>query len=328
MRIGIIGLKGHHSYVLEGARELGDCEIVAVSDADEQAVQNFKRREPLASRAETYHDWHHLAEHTLMDICVVADENGQRANQLIDLAQRGVHIVAEKPLATTLEDLRRVRAAFQASKSRLTMLLTMRHDAKYVTMRNLIQQGVVGQVRQVTCQKSYRLGARPEWQKHRDRLGGTIPYIGIHALDLMWWVSSLEFKALAAFHGAGARAEMNETEDTASILVSYAGGASGTARLDYLRPEPAPSHGDDRLRIAGTEGVIEIVYPNHEPVLITSTAEPMRVEIEPTEHLLSDFVRSMKDGKPSRIPAEDCYYITEVVLRAREAADDRTMIEL
>ncbi len=326
MRIGIIGLKGHHNYVLEGARQLNECQIVAVSDSNEQAAQQLLRREPLAENAEAYQDWRHLLEHTLMDVCVVGDENGLRAEQLIELAQRGIHIVAEKPLATSLDDLQRVRTALQESQSQLTMLLTMRHDAKYFTMHNLVQQGVVGQVRQVTCQKSYRLGQRPEWQKFRSRLGGTIPYIGVHALDLMSWVTGLRFAKLAAFHAAGARPQMNETEDSASILVSYEGGASGTARLDYLRPETAPSHGDDRLRVAGTEGVLEIAYPAHEPMLITSRAEPARVNVEPSTHLLVDFLQSLDTDAPPRITAEDCFYITEVVLRARQAADDRTLI--
>ena len=328
MKLALIGLKGHHSYVLSGARQLGNCEIVAVSDEDARRVESFKRREAMARQAQAYTDWRHLTEHTTMDICIVADENGARAEQLIDLARRGVHIITEKPLTTNLEDLERVREALEKSKSQLTMLLTMRHDKKYSTARKLVAQGVVGRVRQVTCQKSYRLGDRAEWQKYRRRLGGTIPYIGIHALDLMWWVVGSPFTKVAAFHAAGARPRMIETEDSASILVLYENGASGTARLDYLRPETAPSHGDDRLRIAGTEGVIEIAYPHDELLLMTATGPPKRVKTEPTDHLFVDFVNSLKTGAPSRIPAVDCFYITEVVLRARQAADDQKLIEL
>ena len=328
MRIGIMGLQGHVSYVMEGARELGDCQVVAVSDENLAAAENFRRREPLARDAETYANWHHLAEHTLMDVCVVAGENGVRADQLIDLARRGVHIVAEKPLTTSLESLQRVKQAIHDSDSHLTMLLTMRHDAKYSTMRQLVRDGAVGEVRQVTCQKSYRLGERAEWQKYRARLGGTIPYIGIHALDLMWWVADRSFDDLAARHAAGALPQMNETEDSASILVSYTGGATGTARLDYLRPGTAPSHGDDRLRIAGTEGVLEITYPHDQPLLIAASEEPRRVEIAPTTHLLADFAEFLSAGTQPRISAEDSFYMTEVVLRARQSADDKVFVEL
>lgn len=328
MRIGIIGLQGHVNYFLQGARQVEGARVVAVSNSVRAAAEKLVAREPLAEGAEVYEDWRHLIEHSLMDVCVVAAENGERVEQLVELAKRGIHIVAEKPLTTTLDDLGRVRQALDASQSRLTMLLTMRHDAKYWTMKNLIQQGVVGEVRQVTCQKSYRLGQRPAWFKSRDRLGGTIPYIGVHALDLMSWVTGLKFTQVAAFHATGGRPQMVETEDTASILVRYEGGASGTARLDYLRPETAPSHGDDRLRIAGTSGVLEIAYPDPDPLLITSNDAPMRVALEPTDHLFVDFVRSLREDLPARITDADCFNITEVVLRARQAADEQTMINL
>jgi predicted dehydrogenase len=328
MKIGIIGLKGHESVVLQGARELGDCEIVAVADDEQSQRERFRRREPLAKDAELYDDWRHLIEHTMMDVCCVCDINGQRAEQLIALAQRGVHIVTEKPLTTTLADLARVRSALDQSKSRLTMLLTMRHDPKYVTLRRLVREGAIGDVCLATAQKSYRLGDRPEWQKSRATLGGTIPFIGIHAIDLMRWTTGLDFTHVAAFHGNLGTPSLNETEDQASVLLRFANGASATARLDYLRPDTAPTHGDDRLRIAGSEGVIEALGADEELFLLTDKAPPRRIKPEPTNNLFVDFIQAVREDRPSRIPVEDCFYITEVVLTAREAADQRQMLEL
>jgi predicted dehydrogenase len=328
MKIGLIGLKGHQSVVMSGARELGGCEVIAVADDDPEELARFKRSEPLARDARTFADWRRVVEHAPMDVCVVCDENGVRAEQLIVLAERAVHIVTEKPLATTMEDLARVRKAMSSSKSRLTMLLTMRHEAKYQTMRDLILAGAVGEVRQAAAQKSYRLGQRPEWQKRRLRLGGTIPYIGIHALDLLWWTTLRRFTHVAALHSAGVKPEMGETEDSASILLALDNGGSATARLDYLRPATAPSHGDDRLRVIGTEGVIEAAYPHGDLSLITADKPPRRIQPRPTDNLFVNFARALRSGHTSRIPQEDCFYITEVVLRAREAADQRKMLPL
>jgi predicted dehydrogenase len=328
MRIGIIGLKGHQGVVLKGAKELGNCEVVAVSDDNSKELNNFRKKEPLASEAETYTDWRMLIEHSMLDVCCVADENYLRLDQLLALAERNIHIVTEKPLTTTLEDLDRLRTGMQKSKSRLTMLLTMRHEPKYMAMRKLIQQGAVGPVCQIAAQKSYRFEDRPDWQKSRERLGGTIPYIGIHALDLMRWTTGLDFTHVAAFHGNGGTPEFGETEDHASIVLRCKNGASASARLDYLRPHTAPTHGDDRLRIAGGEGILEAVGAEPELLLMTNKKEPHRIKPEPTANLFVDFVQAVKEDRPSRIPAEDCFYMTELVLKARQAADEKRMIEL
>ncbi len=288
----------------------------------------MRKAEPLAHTAEVYTDWRHLLEHTMMDVCCVADENQLRAEQLMALASRGVHIVTEKPLTTTLEDLQRVRAALAKSKSSLTMLLTMRHEAKYAKMRELVQAGAIGEVAQATAQKSYQLHSRPEWFQQRRRLGGTIPYIGIHPVDLLRWITGLDFTHVAAFHGRIGKPEMKETEDHASLLLRLSNGGSATVRLDYLRPETAPTHGDDRVRLAGSEGVIEVTAAAPTVSLVTSKDKPHTIPAGAATNLFVEFIKALRSNRPVPIPAEDCFRVTEVVLRARDAADQQKLVEL
>ncbi|MBN8624311.1 MAG: Gfo/Idh/MocA family oxidoreductase [Planctomycetes bacterium] len=328
MRIGIIGLRGHVSDCMKGAAQWKDATIVAVSDADKEEVAKFCKKQKLAEKAEQYEHWQHLLEHTEMDVCVVADENGLRAEQLVKLAQHGVHICSEKPLATTLEDLSRVRKTVDDAGVKLTMLLRMRYEAKYRTMRELIQKGAVGKVGLVTAQKSYRLEERDDWERSRKRLGGTIPYIGVHALDLMRWVPGLDFTHLAAFHANVATPEFGESEDTASVLVRYGNGATGTARLDYLLPEAYETHGDDRLRIAGGDGVIETQQAWNYIALTTAEKKTYQIDPGPSENMFVDFLHSVVDGTPCRFPKEDAYGMTEIVLKARDAADKKELITL
>lgn len=328
MRIGFIGLKGHQSVVLAGIQQLQDVEIVAVADDDPAKLEDFARKASLAKSAEQYADWRHLIEHTMMDVCCVCDENGIRPDQLEALTARNIHIVTEKPLATTLEGLDRIRHALASSQSKLTMLLTMRHEAKYVTMRSLIQEGLIGVPCLATAQKSYRIEQRPQWQKERNRLGGTIPYIGIHAIDMMRWLTGLDYTAVAAFHGNLGTPEFGETEDQASVLLRMSNGASATARLDYLRPSKAPTHGDDRVRIAGSEGVIEASSGKPTITLLTEKDPPTEIEAKPTANLFVDFAQALRENREFRIPTADCLYITEVVLRAREAAESGKVLNL
>src|SRR6185436_14615377 len=117
----------------------------------------------LFQKAQGYEQWRHLIEHTMLDVCCVAGESGVRCEQLLALIERGVHIVSEKPLVTTLADLERVRAAFAKTKSQLTMLLELRHQPKNVRVREIIRRGGIGEVCLVTTQKSYQWGVRADW---------------------------------------------------------------------------------------------------------------------------------------------------------------------
>ena len=327
MKLAFIGLKGHVGTVLAGAKQLGDVEVVAVSDDDPQRLAAFLKSDPLLKHAQGYDQWRHLIEHSLMDVCCIADENGLRAEQLLPLLERGIHIVSEKPLVTTLEDLERVRAAFAKSKSQLTMLLELRHQPKNVRVRELIQRGAIGEVCQVAAQKSYKWGDRPAWYRSRARLGGTIPFIGIHSLDTIRWVTGLDYTHVAALHGNLGRPELGETESHASIVAQLSNGASVTARLDYLRPAAAPTHGDDRLRIIGTKGLIE-VNEGEEAVTLITDEKQERIPFGDTENLFVEFAKFLRGGPTPRMTADDCFYITEVTLRARESADEKKLLQL
>jgi predicted dehydrogenase len=327
LKLGFIGLKGHVGAVLAGAKQLGDVQVLAVAEDDPQLLESFLKREPALSKSQGYEQWRHLIEHSILDVCCVADESGVRMEQLLALIERGVHIVSEKPLVTSLADLERLRAAFAKSKSHLTMLLELRHQPKNARMRELIQRGEIGEVCQVTTQKSYQWSDRPQWFRSRARLGGTIPYIGIHSLDTIRWVTGLDFRQVAAFHGNIGRPEMGETENHASILAQLSNGASVTARLDYLRPAAAKTNSDDRLRIIGTKGVIEVNEGDGAIAFITGD-KTERIPFGETENLFVEFVKFLRGGPVPRITAEDSFYITEVVLRAREAADEKKMIAL
>jgi predicted dehydrogenase len=71
--------------------------------------------------------------------------------------------VSEKPLVTTRSDLERLRGGFAKSKSQLTMLLELRHQSKNIRVREMIQSGDIGEVCQVTTQKSSKWRERPVW---------------------------------------------------------------------------------------------------------------------------------------------------------------------
>jgi predicted dehydrogenase len=327
MKLGFIGLKGHTAAVLAGAKQLGDVEIVAVSEDDPDLQASLLKRGPLFAKAQPYERWQHLVEHTLLDVCCVAGENGERIDQLLALLERGVHIISEKPLVTELADLARLRAAFRQSKSRLTMLLELRHQPKNVRVRELIQSGAIGEVCQVATQKSYQWGERADWLKSRSRLGGIIPYIGIHSLDTVRWVTGLDFTHVTAVQASGLLPSLGETEHQASILARLTNGASVASRLDYLRPKSAPTHSDDRLRVAGTKGVIEVNEGDDAVKLITQEKTAL-IPFGETENLFVEFAKYIQGGPPPRITAEDCFYITEVALRAREAAETASMVTL
>ena len=116
-------------------------------------------------------------------------------------------------------------------------------------------------------------------------------------------------------------------ENNTAIIYRLDNRGTANLRMDYLRPEAAPTHGDDRLRVAGTKGVIE--YLGGSLNLVTATEKPHAVAGLPQHRLLfADFLDSIYNHKRHLIPAADVYRVTEIVLRTRDAADSNRVVSL
>ncbi|MGC9318427.1 MAG: Gfo/Idh/MocA family protein [Armatimonadota bacterium] len=328
LNVGLIGLKGHQGTVLGGVQPMDEARLAAVCDDDESALQAVSGWTAADEGTRTFTDPAAMLDEVKLDICGVCGTDAERAPVIMACAERGVHVIAEKPLAMDLDELARVREAVDGAGIHLTMLLTMRFDPPYVAMREIIADGGIGEVCLATVQKSYRLGDRPQWQRDRRTFSGIIPFIGIHALDLIAWTTGLAFTQGAAWCSNVGHPEMRDLEDNASVALQLDNGGSATARMDYCRPAAAPTHGDDRLRVAGSEGVVEWIYTRGELTLMTNDEEPRALQLPEQDDQFADFVGSIRGEHECRIPAGDCFRMTEITLKLRDAANTGAVVNL
>ena len=316
LRLGILGLEGHIGEILDPLPQLPDVELVAVSDADP-----LQRRKGARPGVREYSNHLELLDAEHLDVAAICGNHAERAALLLACAQRKINVVSEKPLAITRADFDQVRKAVSASGIHLSMIISMRFLPEFQALRNTVASGQIGEVVQVTAQKSYKLGSRPDWMKHRASYGGTIPYIGIHLVDLMRFTTGRELLHVASHESRTGHPELGDMENTAVSIYRLDNGGNGSFHLDYCRPETSPSHGDDRLRIAGTRGIVEY-QENLGVTVITDEQPPRKIDpLPPAQSYFTDFLESAYLGKPSGLSLADIYRANEIVLEARDAAD-------
>ncbi len=328
LNVGLIGLKGHQGTILNGVQQMADARLAAVCDDDETNLEAVPGWPSSDEETLTFTDPREMLDAVELDVVGICGTDAERAPTILAACERGIHVIAEKPLAMTLDELSRVREAVDQSGIQLSMLLTMRFEPPYLTMRRLLAEGAIGEVCLATMQKSYRLGNRPQWQRSRETFAGIIPFIGIHALDLIRWVTGREFVQGAAWCSNVGHPDMRDLEDNASVAVRLDNGGSATARMDYCRPAAAPTHGDDRLRVAGSNGVLEYINNLGELTLITNDEEPRVIDLDERLDQFADFAGSIRGGGACWVPAEDCFRMTEITLRLRDDANTGRVTDL
>lgn len=324
-RVALMGLWGHTGYTTTPVETMPDTEIVAVCETDPGLLRRFRRQDWFI-KANQYGDHREMLAKEKPDIVAVYAIHGESAQMLIDAALAGCNIYTEKPLTTTLADLKRLRDVVRESGVDLTMMLDMRFRGIYRRLRSEIYKGTLGEITQATAQKSYKVGSRPDWVKTRETYAGIIPYIGCHALDLIRWTTGLEFVKGAAFHNNVGRPDLGAFENSASISILADNGATVSTRLDYCRPGTAASWGDDRIRVVGVDGVIEEQHGRL--TLITKNKTLHELTPEASLSQFRNFVSYLDGNEPLELSADDAFRITEVILKLHNAADRHELVML
>ncbi len=178
-------------------------------------------------------------------------------------------------------------------------------------------------------QKTYRWGTnRPDSYRSRRTFPGLAPWIGIHAFDWLHWILGDVFTEVSGREGTTARPDYAACASQAAFVLTMQNGGVAAVTLDYLRPAAAPSHADERVRIAGTLGVIETALIEKKVVMTTSTKPPEMLPLSAQLDIFTQFARSLLGQGPPPFTLHEACRITEIAIKAQQAADTRSSVSL
>ncbi|PYV42986.1 MAG: hypothetical protein DMG06_12275 [Acidobacteria bacterium] len=342
LRIGMIGTYGHTGLVLDAIPAIHGARLVAYALQDgerlpDEAVKRedtdtishdfgeIKKRPAFRSDTRVYKTYQEMLSKEKLDVVGICLPYSFNVFASIAAAEKGVHIMSEKPLATELEDLARLERVLEQTGVQISAMLDMRLSPGIRTIHDAISRGAIGEPILATAQKSYKFGKdRPWFYKERKTYGGTIPWIGIHAIDFIIYTTGLRITQAAAMQSNKALHDYPGTEDNVGILLKLSNGGTAIVTLDYLRPESADSHGDDRLRVIGSKGVVEMRAERVE--LMTHDDAVKTLPLLPKDSIFADFIAYLRGQGRHVIRPGEATEVNRICLLARQAADEQRII--
>jgi predicted dehydrogenase len=316
MKIGFIGGYGHH--YLRGLLAGGDnpvpIEAAAASDGHDGSAARRWADDPIS-----------LLDQFKPDAVSIGSLYGRNGDFIAQMLERGLPTVSDKPIAATWDQLHRLQGIAAGKRMILLTEFDFRCRPAFRAAQQAIVQGRIGQVILATAQKSYRFGTRPPWYADRGSYGGTLLWIASHAIDATEWVTGRKIRRAIGRQGNLSHPEMGSMEDHLSVLLELDNGATGVVHADFLRPAAAATHGDDRMRIAGSNGVVEV---RDERCWLTTTGEAEReitgeVTVRPI-HL--ELLAALRGEKSSWFSTELSLGTAQTLLHARDATDGQRWV--
>jgi myo-inositol 2-dehydrogenase / D-chiro-inositol 1-dehydrogenase len=215
IKIGIVGagyIAGVHAGIL--ARD-DRVELAAVHDV----VLDYAKRLAQSSNAIVAASPEEVIERC--DAIFITTPNTKHVPLAMAATAAGKHVFCEKPLATDVNDARRVLESAQTSKGVFQVGHNRRFAPVYATLRRLLTETHIPHSAHVKMNRGELL--QPAWTGNPEVTGGFLYETPIHMFDMMRFL----FGEVESLHAIGSSHEYKETDDF-SILLRFISGMHAT----------------------------------------------------------------------------------------------------
>lgn len=188
-----------------------------------------------------------------IDAVYIATPQDVHCRQAIQCAEAGKHILCEKPIAISLEEVDQMEAAVKANNVKFMLGFCMRYNVYNTKAREIVQSGALGQLvmgrAELTCWYPPIPGA---WRQNSAiSHGGCLLDMGTHCLDMLEWIMGSTVVEVTGFQDMMTHKYRTVIEDSSTVLVRFANGAHGIIDNYFNLPDAAAQNS---LEIHGTKG--------------------------------------------------------------------------
>jgi predicted dehydrogenase len=293
LRLGILGtgaIARRHAGAI--AAHPDQVRITAVCDTDASAAGRFAAT---IGQVHQYGELDQLIDSGQVDAVIVATPHFLHCQQALRLVQARLPTLVEKPLVTTLADLRALRDAAAATGPLVVAGQMQRFDKVNVTARRWIEQDEsrFGQMTSFALRSWQDITeyvaaiGGSHWLLDGERAGGgVVVSLAVHQIDLLRYLSGTDYAQVIAM-GAFDKPFHTGAESTAVVLITMANGAVGTLHSAYLAPRGFQS---ESMTLFGAHGGFTKDFRAqgyHGPLLYSPAHDDQRVNFSDPERVAS-----------------------------------------
>lgn len=231
-------------------------DVVAAFDRDEVLLDSFCKD----YRLRGYADLDALLDAEKIDVAAMFLPHCDCADAAVSCADRGIHLLMEKPIARTVEEVRTIAEAVKNNGVKITTGYCWRYHPVVRTMKDCIEQGLIGDIVSVEARLAagrvdrYVKG-HAEWMLEKAKSGGGPMYnLGVHWIDLLMYLLKDQVKAVCAVNTR--TSDIYDVEDSSVAMLRFGKGAVGMLSTSYIVPDCFPNGRDLYVGIKGTNGVL------------------------------------------------------------------------
>lgn len=180
---GSIAEMGHLPYYQKHPQ----VELVAIVDKNLNRAQYLQEK---YSIPKIYSSFEEMVNDIKVDAVSICTPNADHFPIAWEALNRGIHILVEKPLTTTYKEALKLQKIAMEKKCVAMVGMTHRFRNDVKALKKYVETGELGDIYYAKAKILRRRGTPRGWFTDRGRSGGgALMDIGVHALDLAWWLA-------------------------------------------------------------------------------------------------------------------------------------------
>lgn len=324
MKMNFLFYGFRHSHLISYYKKAAahpDIRILAAVEENDAARAAAAQKLGIAFSDRSYEAW---LQDPAVEVVAIGTAYGDRGRAVIRALEHGKHVLCDKPICTSLEELEAIRALVQEKGATVGCLLDLKHMPCILPAKRLIESGRLGAVRNIsfTAQHCLNYGSRPEWYFEEGMHGGTINDIAIHGIDILPYLTGHRLASLDAARTWNAYAHLHPHFKDCAIFMGRTDGDAGVlADVSYAAPQQGKLPTYWRFEIWCDMGLISLCAAES---TVTVYEKGMKeAQILPGEDhpfsMLDEFLSAVQEGGDAMTRRVLC--ATETALRIQAAAD-------
>jgi len=289
VRWGILGC-GNVTEVKSGPAfaKVANSMLVAVMRRDASKAEDYARRHQVSR---WYNNADELIQSPEVDAVYIATPPDSHKELALKVAAAGKICCVEKPMALNSAECVEMVEAFATKGLPLYVAYYRRSLPRFLQLRDWLQQGAIGQVRQVHWQltrppKASDLQGEANWRVNPAQAGGGyFVDLASHGLDLLIYLLG-DVSQVTGF--SERQQQLYEAEDAVTAIWRFKSGALGSGYWNFAAAESS-----DRLVIHGSSGRIECAVFADEPVVLVNAEGQQQLHITHPEHIQQPHIQAM-----------------------------------
>jgi predicted dehydrogenase len=235
LRVGVVGTGFGSSVHVPAFKASPDFEVVAIVSGHRENAERVAREHGLAWSGD---DVHAMLREVPLDAISIATPGGLHHQMVLAAAEAGLHILCEKPFATSVQQANEMLAAVRKAGVGHAVNHEFRMTPARQVLRRMVGEGYIGTPFDVRAVQDLGMLLNPgrtwTWWSDRQQYGGVLQAMTPHLIDFLLWtfgdVASLSGRLDTFFRqrpDAEGRSREVTSDDANATLLRFASGASG-----------------------------------------------------------------------------------------------------